>query len=80
MGDDQGVIGSFLPVGTKVRLFGSGVEGGEVGIVVHCWLNEEIKGYDCSVVFFGSEFPSGRPEQLPYVLRYAASSLDVVSA
>jgi hypothetical protein len=41
-------------------------------------MSEEIGGYDCYVVFFGNEFPSGRPEKL-YVLRYAASSLTVVS-
>jgi hypothetical protein len=67
----------FLPIGTKVRYDGSGQP--EFGVVVYCWMSEDIRGYDCYVAFFGNEFPSGPPQQRPYVLRYAASSLDVVS-
>jgi hypothetical protein len=70
---------SFLPAGTKVRLDGLQEGGPEFGVVVHCWMSDEIGGYDCYVAFFGDEFPSGAPNQKPYVLRYAASSLDVVS-
>jgi hypothetical protein len=67
----------FLPVGTKVRYDGTGQS--EFGVVVHCWMSDEIGGYDCYVAFFGNEFPSGPPKQKPYVLRYAAFSLNVVS-
>jgi hypothetical protein len=70
---------SFLPAGTKVRYDGHQEGGPEVGVVVHCWMSDEIGGYDCYVAFFGDEFPSGHPKQKPYVLRYAAFSLDVVS-
>jgi len=75
---NEDAIGPFLSAGTKVRLDGN-VEGGpELGVVVHCWMSEEIGGYDCYVAFFGSELPSGRPKTKPYVLRYAASSLKVI--
>jgi hypothetical protein len=66
----------FLPAGTKVRYDGSGKS--EFGVVVHCWVSEEIGGYDCYVAFFGNEFPGGAPQRKPYVLRYAAFSLSVV--
>lgn len=79
MNDDPDDLGPFLPVGTKVLLEG-GEEGlREFGIVVHCWKNEEIGAYDCYVAFFGDEFPSGPPKQIPYVLRYLATSLKVVT-
>jgi hypothetical protein len=42
-------------------------------------MSEEIGTYDCYVAFFGDEFPSGPPKWTPYVLRYAAQSLNVVS-
>jgi hypothetical protein len=77
MNDDQSAIGRFIPAGAKVRDDGTGEP--EFGIVVHCWVNEEAGGYDCYVAFFGNEFPSGKPMQKPYVLRYFASSLNVVS-
>lgn len=65
----------FLPPGTRVRLDWHGEERFELGIVVHCWLDGEIAAYDCYVAFFGDEFPSGRPSEKPYILRYAAVSL-----
>jgi hypothetical protein len=78
MRNDQNAVGPFLPAGTKVRYDGL-VEGGpEFGIVVHCWMSEDIGAYDCYVAFFGSEFPNGPPKTKPYVLRYAASSLSVI--
>jgi hypothetical protein len=64
---------AFVPPGTAVRYDGS--PEGEFGIVVHCWHNEEIDGYDCYVAFLGPEVPSGKPDERPYVLRYAATSL-----
>jgi len=75
---NEDAIGPSLSAGTKVRYDGL-VEGGpEFGVVVHCWMSEEIGGYDCYVAFFGSEFPSGTPRTKPYILRYAASSLNVI--
>ncbi len=71
-------VGLFLPPGTKVRLDGSDEFGPEYGIVVHCWLDEELEGYDCHVAFYGDSFPDGPPTQLPYVLHYFSTSLRVV--
>lgn len=51
----------------------------EFGIVVHCWLDDELGGFDCYVAFFGPEFPDGKPPEKPYVLRYAATSLTVLA-
>jgi hypothetical protein len=78
MSNDQGALGAFLPAGTKVRYDGLAEGGPEFGIVVHCWMSEDIGGYDYYVAFFGSELPSGHPKTKPYVLRYAASSLTVI--
>jgi hypothetical protein len=47
----------------------------EYGIVVHCWDSDEIGQYDCYVAFFGDALPTGTPDEKPYVLRYAATSL-----
>ena len=66
----------YLPPGTKVRYELD--SGSEYGVVIHCWMNDEIRGYDCYVAFFGSELPVGIPEQMPYILRYASTSLHVV--
>jgi len=75
---NEDAIGPFLSAGTRVRYDGN-VEGGpEFGIVVHCWMSEEIGGYDCYVAFFGGELPSGPAKSKPYILRYAASSLKVI--
>jgi hypothetical protein len=52
----------------------------EFGVVVHCWLDEEIGGFDCYVAFFGNEFPNGKPPEKPYVLRYASTSLTVLAS
>ena len=70
----------YLPPGTKVRLdnLWNGVTpGSEFGVVVHCWANEELGGHhDCLVAFFGNRPPpSGQPDDQPYILRYAATSL-----
>jgi len=65
---------SNLHVGTKVRLESTG----EVGVVIHTWHNAELGDLDCYVAFFGMSYPSGEPKQLPYVLRYLASSLRAV--
>lgn len=68
----------YLSPGTKVQYDGGQDGGPECGIVVHCWMNEEIHGYDCYVAFFGQAFPVGKPSCIPYVLRYASVSLDVI--
>ncbi|MEQ1812285.1 MAG: hypothetical protein ABL889_20320 [Terricaulis sp.] len=67
----------LLPAGTRVRYDGL-EDGGEYGIVVHSWFGNEIAGHDCYVAFFGKAFPTGAPDQKPYVLRYASASLAVV--
>jgi hypothetical protein len=72
----------FIAPGTRVGLHGTWVQDGvetpksEYGVVVHCWLNDEIRMYDCLVLFFGEDFPVGEPIEEPYLLRYGATSLD----
>ena len=68
----------FISPGTRGRYDGLDKGGPEYGVVVHCWDDDEIDGYDCYVAFFGSTVPSGKPEEKPYVLRYAATSLKVI--
>ena len=46
--------------------------------IAHTWWSEEIHAMDCYVAFFGEVFPKGKPEEKPYVLRYAESSLTVL--
>lgn len=70
-------LGSYLSPGTRVRYDGTGDS--EYGIVVHCWINDEIQAYDCYIAFFGEQFPEGAPKFIPYILRYASTSLAVVS-
>lgn len=67
----------YLPPGTRVRR--DDVEGpAEFGVVIHCWLSEKIRAYDCYVAFFGDALPVGQPAEKPYVLRYASVSLTVI--
>jgi hypothetical protein len=77
MGGDQ-----LIPAGTRVCLDslvnGDDERTSEFGVVVHCWLDEEIGVFDCYVAFFGDGFPDGKPSEKPYVLRYAATSLTVL--
>jgi hypothetical protein len=68
----------YLPPGTKVQYGGYDDMGAEFGVVVHCWMDEEIHTYDCYVAFFGEEFPLGKPSEKPYILRYASISLKVI--
>lgn len=78
MGEDR----LILP-GTKVRLDSfvddDDAPSSEFGIVVHCWLDDEIGMYDCHVAFCGAELPDRKPFQEPYVLRYAAISLTALA-
>lgn len=68
----------YLAPGTKVRLNSGPSEGPEYGVVIHCWDDDEIQAWDCYVGFFGASFPTGKPREKPYVLRYAVTSLDVI--
>jgi len=75
----------FLPAGTKVRRDAFFNEDAfitsEYGVVVHCWWDEEIDGYDCYVAFFGEKgHPDAAPEEKPYILRYASTSLTVLAS
>ncbi|MBB6122726.1 hypothetical protein [Sphingobium subterraneum] len=69
----------YVEPGTKVRLDnhwdGADVPTPEYGIVVHCWKDGELGMYDCYIAFFGDDFPEGKPDEKPYILRYAAASL-----
>jgi hypothetical protein len=80
MSDNGRGVDRFIPPGTRVRL--EMLEEGrpEYGVVVHCWQDAEIGAWDCYVAFFGDAFPSGKPAEKPYVLRYAALSLIVIDA
>jgi hypothetical protein len=73
----------FISPGTRVcRLDYSGeasVSEPEYGVVIHCWHDAEICGYDCYVAFFGEAFPEGKLAEKPYVLRYAAVSLTTLA-
>jgi hypothetical protein len=63
-----------LVIGHRVRL----IPTGEVGIVVWIWPSEEADFNDTYVTFFGQEFPSSAPHRIPYVLRYAETSLELL--
>ena len=70
----------FLRPGTKVIRGTNDPEGIEFGVVIHCWQNEEHQVFDCYVAFFGKDgFPKNKPSEKPYILRYASTSLSVVS-
>lgn len=77
MGEDR-----LIPPGTQVRLDSLVNDDDqptpEFGVVVYCWLDDEIGMFDCYVAFFGAEFANGKPSEKPYVLRYAATSLTVL--
>lgn len=69
----------YLAPGTRVRL-GDGVINDELipaefGVVVLCWQDEEFGFFDCYVAFFGDAIPAGKPKDVPYMLRYASTSL-----
>ncbi len=72
----------FIQAGTRVRLDSlvndDDAPTSEFGVVVHCWLDDEIGVFDCYVAFFGAGFPNAKPSEKPYVLRYAATSLTVL--
>lgn len=68
----------FLAPGTRVGMAWDNEDGTndlEVGVIVHCWMSSEIDAHDCYIAFFGREFPDGQPREIPYIYRYAATSL-----
>ncbi len=69
----------YYAPGTKVRrdAHWDGAEEltSEYGVVVHCWMDNEIGMYDCFIAFFGDGFPDSKPDEKPYVLRYHSMSL-----
>jgi hypothetical protein len=71
--------GPYLSAGTPVRYDGL-EDRPEYGVVVHCWLDDEIRAYDCYVAFFGDVQPAGKPNKKPYILRYASTSLTVIGS
>jgi hypothetical protein len=64
-----------IQIGQRVRHISTG----EVGIVVHVWIDPETDAEDAYVAFFGRDFPAGKPAEIPYVLRYFTSSLEPVA-
>lgn len=82
LNDERSKCSPFLSPGTAVRLDGLPVEDGgpEYGIVVHCWRDIEANFYDCYIAFFGNKWPNGEPTEKPYILRYATTSVTVLSA
>ena len=80
MKTDESTSGPYLPPGTLVRYDGREDGFPEYGVVVHCWLDDEIGMHDCCVAFFGEKLPTGEPDEWPYVLRYASISLVVIRA
>ena len=85
MSKDEGVgRDRYMAPGTRVRrdAFWNDDDHitSEYGVVVHCWLNDDIGMFDCYIAFFGSDFPEGKPAEQPYVLRYAAMGLAEMAA
>jgi hypothetical protein len=64
-----------LHIGQKVRHPSTR----EVGVVVWLWESNEYGDVDAYIAFFGSQFPTGIPNEKPYVLRYYESSLEVLT-
>lgn len=72
---DKLLMSRYLKPGTLVRRVDHSGDSWEEGVVVHCWLDEELGVFDCYVAFFGASVPEGKPSEKPYVLRYASTSL-----
>ena len=65
-------MSTSFSVGQRVRHGGTG----EVGVLIHLWFDPDMGCDDAYVAFLGDVFPQGKPNQRPYVLRYATSSLE----
>ena len=63
-----------FPIGSRVRHKTTG----ECGVVVHSWYDSSLMANDYYIAFFGKKYPDGKPERVPYVLRYLDSSLEAV--
>lgn len=65
-----------LHVGTPVTLTSTG----EVGMVVHSWVNHDMQCLEYYVAFFGDQYPVAlhKPKEKPYILRYLETSLEVI--
>ncbi len=62
-----------LKAGTKVILKSTN----EKGVIVHGWFDSEMLAVDYYIVFFGDEFPLGKPKE-KYILRYLETSISVL--
>ena len=85
MTNQSDYYGKYLQPGTYVRrgslsFDADGEIPAEYGVVVYCWGSSEIDTYDCYVAFYGYSMPDKTEEleNVPYVLRYASTSLTVV--
>ncbi|WP_206433147.1 hypothetical protein [Sphingomonas sp. S-NIH.Pt15_0812] len=65
MTEDKATSGPYLLPGTLVRYGGLEQGGPEYGVVIHCWLDDEINAYDCYVAFFCNEEPAGKRPKKP---------------
>jgi hypothetical protein len=65
----------MIKIGQRVKYRGAGSD--EVGVVVWAW-PDEYGDVDTYVAFFGASFPEGKPTSTPYVLRYYATSLELI--
>lgn len=65
----------MLKIGQQVKYLGTDVE--EVGVVVWAWLDEH-GDEEAYVAFFGASFPANEPSNIPYILRYYATSLETI--
>jgi hypothetical protein len=63
------LFSTMRTTGSKTRL------SKEIGVIVCRWFDKELDGNDYYIAFFGSRKPKGKPKKIPYVLRYAETSL-----
>lgn len=66
---DYVLLETMRTTGSRTRL------SREVGVVVCRWFDKDLRGNDYYVAFFGSRKPKAKPKEIPYVLRYAETSL-----
>ena len=70
-----------VQVGSKVKRTyenGDGATETEVGVVVHIWRDSETGLDDAYIAFLGKNFPDGKPDVKPCILRYFLSGLELV--
>ncbi|MEP0191125.1 MAG: hypothetical protein ABJP70_10905 [Erythrobacter sp.] len=51
----------------------------EFGVMIHCWLHDDLGVFDCYFASFGDELPKKGPSESPAILRYTAASFRVVA-